>query len=107
MAIRDYAGNRNPFAPDLTGHIGIHYDALQGWYAQASVRGSSNVDLDAANQHWRNGYGLIDLVTGYQRGNWEISAYANNVAPTQTYDAVGYQNGFVTVYNYPAKWVCA
>ncbi|MGP5018912.1 TonB-dependent receptor [Vreelandella alkaliphila] len=98
----NYAGNRNPFAPDLTGHIGIRYDALEGWYAQASVRGSSNVYLDAANQHWRNGYGLIDLVTGYQRGNWEISAYANNVAD-KTYDAVGYQNGFVTVYSPPRE----
>ncbi|OCX15670.1 TonB-dependent receptor [Stutzerimonas xanthomarina] len=98
----DYDGKRNPFAPDLTGHIGIRYDAPQGWYAQASVTGSSKVYLDAANQYQRNGYGLVNLVAGYQRGNWEVAAYADNVTD-QRYDAVGYQNGFVTVYSPPRE----
>ncbi|MCQ4298059.1 TonB-dependent receptor [Pseudomonas stutzeri] len=98
----DYDGNQNPFAPDLTGHLGIRYDAPEGWYAQASVTGSSKVYLDAANGYERNGYGLVNLVAGYQRGNWEIAAYADN-ATDQRYDAVGYQNGFVTVYSPPRE----
>lgn len=98
----DYSGKRNPFAPDLTGYLGIRYDAPQGWYAQAQVRGTSKVYLDAANSYKRNGYGLIDLVAGYQQGNWEIAAYVNNAA-NKTYDAVGYQNGFVTVYSPPRE----
>lgn len=98
----DYDGKRNPFAPDLTGHIGIRYDAPQGWYTQASVTGSSKVYLDAANQYQRNGYGLVSLVAGYQRGNWEVAAYADNMTD-QRYDAVGYQNGFVTVYSPPRE----
>ncbi|TBV16652.1 TonB-dependent receptor [Stutzerimonas kirkiae] len=98
----DYHGKHNPFAPDLTGHIGIRYDAPQGWYAQASVTGSGKVYLDAANQYKRNGYGLLNLVAGYQRGQWEIAAYADN-ATDQRYDAVGYQNGFVTVYSPPRE----
>jgi iron complex outermembrane receptor protein len=97
-----YGGMRNPFAPDLTGHVGIRYDAPQGWYAQASLVGSSKVYLDAANQYQRNGYGLINLVAGYARGDWEIAAYVNNAAD-KTYDAVGYQNGFVTVYSPPRE----
>ncbi|WP_275630328.1 TonB-dependent receptor [Pseudomonas sp. 273] len=98
----DYDGKHNPFAPDLTGHIGIRYDAPQGWYAQASVTGSSKVYLDAANQYERNGYALVNLVAGYQRGNWEVAAYTDN-ATDQRYDAVGYQNGFVTVYSPPRE----
>lgn len=98
----DYDGNHNPFAPDLTGHIGIRYDAPEGWYAQASVTGSSKVYLDAANQYERNGYGVVNLLAGYQRGSWEIAAYADN-ATDQRYDAVGYQNGFVTVYSPPRE----
>lgn len=98
----NYFGHRNPFAPALTGHIGLRYDAPAGWYAQASVVGASKVYLDAANQYRRNGYGLVNLVAGYQHGNWEIAAYANNVAD-KTYDAVGYQNGFVTVYSPPRE----
>jgi iron complex outermembrane receptor protein len=98
----NYGGRRNPFAPDLTGHIGIRYQAPQGWYAQASLRGSGKVYLDAANQYKRNGYGLLDLVAGYRRGNWDIAAQVHNAA-NRRYDAVGYQNGFVTVYSPPRE----
>lgn len=98
----DYHGRRNPFAPDLTGHVGIRYQAPRGWYAQASLRGSGKVYLDAANRYKRNGYGLLDLVAGYRRGNWEIAAQVHN-ATGRRYDAVGYQNGFVTVYSPPRE----
>lgn len=98
----NYAGKYNNFAPKLTGHVGLRYDAPQGWYAQASVVGSSKIYLDAANQYQRNGYGLVNLVAGYQRGNWEIAAYANNVG-NKTYDAAGYQGGYVTIYSPPRE----
>jgi len=97
-----YDGRHNPFAPDLTGHVGLRYDAPLGWYAQASLVGSSKVYLDAANQYRRNGHGQIDLIAGYLLGNWDIAAYATNVGD-QRYDAVGYQNGFVTVYSPPRE----
>jgi iron complex outermembrane receptor protein len=98
----DYQGRRNPFAPELTGHIGIRYQAPQGWYAQASLRGSGKVYLDAANRYQRNGYGLLDLVAGYRHGHWDITAHVSNAADRR-YDAVGYQNGFVTVYSPPRE----
>ena len=41
-------------------------------------------------------------VAGYPFGRWEVSAYVNNLAD-QRYDAVGYQNGFVTVYSPPRE----
>lgn len=98
----DYSGQRNPFAPELTGHLGVRYDASAGWYAQARLLGSSKMYLDAANDYRRNGYGLINLAAGYPFGRWEVSAYVNNLAD-QRYDAVGYQNGFVTVYSPPRE----
>ncbi|BCL73902.1 TonB-dependent receptor (plasmid) [Vibrio nigripulchritudo] len=98
----NYSGNHNPFAPTLNGHMGLRYDAPEGWYTQASVKGTSKMYLDAANQYRRNGYGLVNLVAGYQYDNWEVAAYASNVTDN-TYDAVGYQNGFVTVYSPPRE----
>ena len=98
----NYNGKHNTFAPDLTGHIGIRYDAPQGWYMQAGVTGSSKVYLDAANRYVRSGYGLVNLVAGYQHGDWEITTYVDN-ATNQRYDAVGYQNGFITVYSPPRE----
>ncbi len=98
----NYDGHHNPFAPDLNGFLGVRYDDPRGWYAQAQVVGSDKVYLDAANQFSRNGYGLIHLLAGYRRGNWDLAAYVNNAAD-KTYDAVGYQNGFVTVYSPPRE----
>lgn len=98
----NYDGKRNPFAPDWTGHVGLRYDAPQGWYAQASLVGTGKVYLDAANQYQRNGYGLVNVAAGYATEHWELSAYVNNVA-NKRYDAVGYQNGFVTVYSPPRE----
>ncbi|HBP4890003.1 TPA: TonB-dependent receptor [Pseudomonas aeruginosa] len=97
----NYAGKTNNFAPRLNGHVGVRYTAPQGWYAQASVVGTSKIYLDAANQFQRNGYGLVNLVAGYQRSNWEIAAYANNVADKK-YDAVGF-NGYYTIYSPPRE----
>lgn len=97
-----YDGKHNPFAPDLTGHLSLRYDAPQGWYAQAGLVGSSKVYLDAANRYERNGYGLVNLLAGYQFEQWEIAGYANNIAD-QRYDAVGYQGGYVTVYSPPRE----
>lgn len=98
----NYQDKHNPFAPDLNGYFGIQYDAPEGWYAQANLVGSSKVYLDAANQYKRNGYGLINMTAGYQYDKWEVTAYVNNLADKR-YDAVGYQNGFVTVYSPPRE----
>lgn len=97
-----YDGNRNPFAPDLSGHIGVRYDAPAGWHVQAQVSGMDKVYLDAANRYRRNGYGVLNLQAGRSLGAYELSAYVRNVA-NKRYDAVGFQNGFVTVYSPPRE----
>ncbi|WP_437880016.1 TonB-dependent receptor [Pseudomonas sp. LRF_L74] len=99
----NYDGQHNPFAPDYTGHLDLRYDAPAGWYGQASLVGSSKVYLDAANSYLRGGYAQVNLLAGYRLQNWELAAYANNLTE-QRYDAVGYQNGFVTVYSPPREF---
>ena len=79
-----------------------HQVRLGQYSLQARLLGSSKMYLDAANDYRRNGYGLINLAAGYPFGRWEVSAYVNNLAD-QRYDAVGYQNGFVTVYSPPRE----
>lgn len=94
----DYKGNHNPYAPDLTGHLSLRYDAPAGWYAQGGVSAVGKTYLDAANQYSRGGYGLIDLTAGYDFSHYGISAYVNNAADKR-YDAVGYLNGTTRVYS--------
>ena len=98
----DYGGNQNPFAPRVNGHLTARYDAPAGWYAQASLSGTGPVYLDAANRYRRNGYALVNLAAGVTVRQVEISAYINNLA-NRRYDAVGYQNGIVTVYSPPRE----
>nr|WP_233167780.1 TonB-dependent receptor [Xylophilus sp. ASV27] len=97
-----YDGHRNPFAPDVSGHVSLRYDAPAGWHAQAQVYGAGKVYLDAANRYSRNGYGLINLQAGRSFGAFELSAYVRNAA-NKSYDAVGFQNGIVTVYSPPRE----
>lgn len=98
-----YDGHRNPFAPDLSGYLGLRYDAAGGWHAQARWYGTGKVYLDAANRYQRNGYGLLNLQAGQRFGDVELTAYVRN-ATDQRYDAVGFQNGFVTVYSPPREF---
>ena len=99
----DYHGKRNPLAPDITGHLGVRYDATQGWYAQAHIQGASRIYLDAANKYGRPGYGVIDLMAGYTYGRTALSAYVRNAADKQ-YDTIGFLNGTTTIYSPPREF---
>ena len=98
-----YDGHRNPFAPDMTAHVALRYDAPGRWWAQAAVQGTGKVYLDAANAYRRPGYGLLNLSAGYAQASWEIAAYLRNAA-NRRYDAVGYLNGQVVVYSPPREF---
>lgn len=97
-----YDGRRNPFAPDISGHVSLRYDAPAAWHAQIQLHGMGKVYLDAGNRHSRNGYGLINLQAGRSFGLWDLTAYVRNAA-NKRYDAVGFQNGIVTVYSPPRE----
>ncbi|GAA0697314.1 TonB-dependent receptor [Vreelandella titanicae] len=98
----DHAGNHNPFAPDISGRLGLRYDSPQGWYAQANLSGMSKTYLDAANRFSRPGHALLDLAGGYQQGPWQLGVYVNNAADRQ-YDAVGLLNGTIREYSPPRE----
>lgn len=98
----DYEDNRNPFAPDFTGHLGLRYDADAGWYVQGALSAVGKVYLDAANTYRRPGYGLVDLSAGYRFGQYTVSTYVDNLLDKR-YDAQGLLNGAVTVYSPPRE----
>ena len=98
----NYDGRHNPFAPDRSGQVALRYDAGSGWHAQAALSGTGAIFLDAANRYRRNGYGLLNLNAGYRTGAWDVSVYVSNLADRR-YDAVGYQNGIVSVVSPPRE----
>lgn len=100
----DYAGQRNPFAPDINGHLGVRYDASSGWFAQAQAAGAGKVYVDAANTpaYKRPGYGVINLAAGYAWHHMELTAYVNNAADKH-YDTVGFPARTITIYSPPRE----
>ncbi|WP_010627997.1 TonB-dependent receptor [Halomonas sp. KM-1] len=98
----DHAGNRNPFAPDISGRLGLRYDSPQDWYAQANLSGMGKTYLDASNRNRRSGHALLDLAVGYRHGPWSLGTYVNNVADRR-FDAVGLLNGSVREYSPPRE----
>jgi len=103
--VNDYSGNRNPFAPDINGHIGLRYDAPQGWFAQAQIAGYGKVYVDAANTeaYRRPGYGVINLSAGHTWGQTELTAYINNAA-NKHYDTFGFPTSTITMYSPPREF---
>lgn len=95
-------GKHNPYAPDLTGELGVRYEDARGWRLGASVNGVSKVYLDAANRYQQPGYGLIHLDAAYTLGDVELSAYVRNAA-NKRYDAVGFLNGSTVIYSPPRE----
>lgn len=102
-AAGDYAGHHNPFAPDLTGRLGLRFDADSGWYAQAGLSGVGSSYLDAANRYEHPGHVLLDASTGYEHGRIGVAAYLENATDVR-YDAVGYLNGTARVYSPPREF---
>lgn len=98
----NFKGNHNPLAPDATGYLGVRYDALQGWYAQAHLNGTSKIYLDSANKYSRTGYGVLGLRGGYIFEYSEVSAYVHNAMDKQ-FDTIGFLNGGATIYSPPRE----
>lgn len=99
----DYSGNTNPFAPEWNGHVTLRYDDDEDWFVTASSVYNSKIYLDAGNTYQQDGYNLINLSAGFPLSeNATLSGYVNNLEDKE-YNAVGYQNGYVTVFSPPRE----
>ncbi|OOV86003.1 TonB-dependent receptor [Oceanospirillum linum] len=100
----NYTGNTNLFAPEINGHATFRYDGSNSLSAAASLVATGSVYLNAANTYEQEGYKIINLSSSYaMTDNIRTSAYVNNIEDRE-YDAVGYQNGYVTVYSPPREF---
>lgn len=102
--LNDYSGKRNPFAPDINGHLGLRYDAPAGWFAQGQLAGYGKVHVDAANTaaYRRPGYGIVNLAAGYAWEHTELTAYINN-ATDKHYDTIGFPSSAISIYSPPRE----
>ncbi|WCN11600.1 TonB-dependent receptor [Marinomonas mediterranea] len=100
---QDYKDNTNPFAPEWNGHVTLRYDSENEWFVSASSVFNSKVYLNPANTYEQKGYSVINLSAGYPVfEDAFLSGYVNNLED-KSYNAVGYQNGYVTVFSPPRE----
>lgn len=98
----NYDDNKNPYAPNLTWHLGLRYDA-DHWFGDVSLEGVGKSYLDPANRYERSAYQLVNLSLGYRVNNQlTVTTYADNLFDKE-YNAVGFMNGSVTVYSPPRE----
>ncbi|PIE64858.1 MAG: TonB-dependent receptor, partial [Desulfobacterales bacterium] len=99
----NYAGNKNPYAPEYTFNIGSQYRHASGFYARADFIGYGKMFFDNANQHVRDAYQIVNAKIGYEGEHFDVYLYGKNIFDEE-YDSVGYFNGFYTLYSDPGEF---
>lgn len=79
---KNYSGNRLPWAPDLTYHLGVGYTHSSGFFAQAEYLGSGKQYFDAENTLSDPGYNTVNLQFGYRGENLTVAIWGKNVFDT-------------------------
>ena len=79
---KNYSGNRLPWAPDLTYHLGVGYTHSSGFFAQAEYLGSGKQYFDAENTLSDPGYNTVNLQFGYRGENITVAIWGKNVFDT-------------------------
>ena len=80
---KDYSGNRLPWAPDLTWHMGVGYAHPSGFFAQAEYLGSGTRYFDAENTLSDAGYGMANLRIGYRGDHLAVTLWGKNLCDTR------------------------
>lgn len=75
----DYSGNKVPWAPKFTYNFGVEYNHKNGFFANADLLGTGEQYYDAANELRGDGYETVNLRTGYQTEDIELSVWCNNL----------------------------
>ena len=76
---KSYGGNRLPWAPDLTYHLGAGYAHPSGFFAQVECLGSGKQYFDAENSLSDSGYRTINLNLGYRGEHLAVTIWGKNL----------------------------
>ncbi len=98
----DYAGNKNPNAPEYTYNLGAHYRHPMGITARVDLIGCGKMYFDKANNYSRDPYEIVNMKVGYETENLDIYLYGKNIFD-KDYTSYGWYGGYYTVYSDPGE----
>jgi len=100
-AAGDYAGNKNPYAPDYTFNIGAQYRNSKGCFARVDLVGYGEVYYDKANMYSRDPVQIVNVKIGYETDRFDIYLYGRNIFDEE-YD-IPYTSGLYMLQSEPGE----
>jgi len=97
----DYSGKINPYAPKYNYNLGFQYRSDLGLYLRTDINAQGKIYLDRQNLYKRDSFNLVNMKIGYERENFNVYLYSNNIA-NKKYDALGVY-GFYNIYSPPRE----
>lgn len=94
----NYSGNMSQFSPKFDYSAGVSYRDTLGIFAKFSISGQSSFYTDKANKFKNKGYALLDAKIGYEKDNFEVYLYCDNITDKK-HDVTG----FFDMYNVVSK----
>ncbi|MEM8829879.1 MAG: TonB-dependent receptor [Cyanobacteria bacterium P01_G01_bin.19] len=76
-------GNNLPYVPDYTYNLALQYRFPQGIFARAELQGFGTAFFDNPNEYQQDAYALFNARIGYERDNYGIFFYADNIFDTE------------------------
>ncbi|WP_320041966.1 TonB-dependent receptor [uncultured Desulfobacter sp.] len=98
----DYAGNKNPYAPQYTFNVGVQYRHHNGLYFRADLIGKDKMYLDKTNTYTCDAHQIVNVKIGYETERFDIYLFGRNIFDEE-YDRVGASGGYYTAYSNPGK----
>ncbi|MDJ0536397.1 MAG: TonB-dependent receptor [Xenococcaceae cyanobacterium MO_207.B15] len=72
-------GNNLPYSPDYTYNLALQYRASFGLFTRLELSGLGTTFFDNPNEFQQDPYALVNARVGYERGNYGIYFFANNI----------------------------
>jgi iron complex outermembrane receptor protein len=81
----DLSGKRPPYIPDVTANFAAQYRHACGFVARAEwiLTGDAYFEDENLKDISQDGYGLLNARIGYERDNWGIYLFGNNLTDTE------------------------
>lgn len=79
----NFSNNRVPYAPEITYNLAAQYRSPGGIFARLELRGYGTTYFDDANQVKQDPFALINARIGYEKSNYGIYLFANNLFDTR------------------------
>ena len=75
----NFNGRTQAHAPRYNFSLGVQYHSIQGFFARLDATGKSSFYFSDSHEQQAKSYQLYNLRIGYEKDNWQLSLWGNNI----------------------------